>query len=90
MSLCATKKKMFFYNNIHGLEGVQRYLDNLERQLKLVVCFQDELRIIISTRDHLVRTVSGNLKYVLGYPSVSVLYILIEVIRISVGLRLII
>ena len=39
--------------------------------LSFLVCFQDELRIVISTRDHLVRAVSGNLKYVLGYPVVS-------------------
>ena len=33
------------------------------------------MRIVISTRDHLVRAVSGNLKYVLGYPVVSKLNI---------------
>ena len=51
--------------------GVETYLDNSDNWLKLIVCFQDELRIIISARDHLVRAVSGNLKYVLGYPIVS-------------------
>lgn len=31
----------------------------------------EELKIIISTKDHVTRAVSGNLKYVLGYPSDS-------------------
>lgn len=69
MFVCA-RKNMPFYK-IHGIDDVHEYLDKLERQLKQVVSFQDELRIIISTRDHLVHAVSGNLKYVLGYPSVS-------------------
>ena len=57
--------------NIHGHSGVQDYLNRLERLLKHVICFQEELKIVISTRDHVIRAVSGNLKYVLGYQSVS-------------------
>ena len=62
-------RKVDFEKSSRCQKNMKNY--QVGKVLSFLVCFQDELRIVISTRDHLVRAVSGNLKYVLGYPVVS-------------------